>query len=76
LIHDLDNSRSPACDITGMASIVRGPDNTAESNPAMIAIDRYRIVVGNSILGQIALDLGYQQVIFRALGGRLVMMSG
>ena len=42
----------------------------------MIAIDRHWIVVSNSIFGQVALDLGYQQVIFRALGWRLVMMSG
>ena len=75
LIRNIDHSRRIRRDIAGVLCIFGGPDNTAQSNPTVIAIDRYGIVVSNSIFGQPALDLSYQQSILRALCWRLIVVT-
>jgi len=76
LIHNSYDSRGTRRNLTGMPCFFLRSYDPTKSNRAMIAIDRYRVSVSDSIFGQIALHLGYQQVIFRTVGRRLIVVAG
>jgi hypothetical protein len=61
LILYCDYARSIGCDVTRMLSVLSGLHDATQQNPAMIAIDHNRNVLRDTIIGQRALNLGYQE---------------
>src|SRR5580704_8507186 len=60
--------------LAGVLRVACRLDDTAQQHLAVIAIDRYRVVVSDAVVGQRTLDLGDQQGVVGPLGWRVVMM--
>ena len=75
LIYHRDDSGSARRNLTGTPSVIGRSYHAAQTNFGMIAIDRHRMIVCDSIFGQITFDLDYQQVVLRALSGVLVVVA-
>src|SRR5271155_3799703 len=60
--------------VAGLLRVARRLDHSAQQHLAVIAIDRYRVVVSDAVVGQRTLDLGDQQRVIGPLSRRVVMM--
>lgn len=61
-------------DVAGMLGVLGRLDHTAQTDLAVIAIDRDWIAVGDAVIGKSVLDLGYQQSVVRTFSRGVVMM--
>jgi hypothetical protein len=66
LIFDCGYTRSAGCDITRALGVLGGLRDAAQQDLAVIAIDHNRNIVRDPVVGQRALDLGYQQSVVGA----------
>jgi len=60
--------------VAGVLRVARRLDHTAQQHLAVIAIDRYHVVVSDAVVGKRTLDLGDQQIVVGPLSRRVVMM--